>query len=101
MTAQAISVAPKITSTSPGSDAPATIWSHRASMVPPVTMVSVPGSVPAGTPIGTTMGSCASSTPSDASRSLFHRPSMWSDPSDAVTAVSTAGKPERALVATA
>ena len=35
-------------------------------MVPPVTMVSVPGSVPAGAPMGTTMGNCASSTPSDA-----------------------------------
>ena len=33
-TAQTMSVAPKMTSTSPGSVAPATIWSHSASMVP-------------------------------------------------------------------
>ena len=88
-------------STSPGSDAPATIWSHRASMVPPVTMVSDPGNVPAATPIGTTMGNCASWTPTEARRSRFHVPDMWRDPSDAVTPVSMAGRPDRAWVATA
>ena len=56
-------VAPKITSTSPGSVAPATIWSHSASMVPPVMTASLSGSVPAAWPIGTTVGICDSATP--------------------------------------
>ena len=62
-TTQQMSVAPKITRTSPGWMAPDTIWSHRASMVPPVMTASLPGSVPAAWPIGTTVGICASDTP--------------------------------------
>ena len=43
-----ISVAPKITRTSPGWVAPDTIWSHKASMVPPVITASLPGQRPGG-----------------------------------------------------
>ena len=95
-TAQQMSVAPKITRTSPGSVAPATIWSHSASMVPPVMTASLPGSVPAAWPMGTTVGICSSATPNECSNSAFQRPCVWSRPSDAVTPVSTAGRPESA-----
>ena len=91
-----MSVAPKITSTSPGSVAPATIWSQSASMVPPVITASLPGSVPAACPMGTTVGICAVATPRDASSSAFHRPRAWSAPSAAVTPVSMAGRPDSA-----
>ncbi len=91
-----MSVAPKITSTSPGSVAPATIWSHSASMVPPVITVSLPGSVPAAWPIGATNGICASVTPREERRSVFQWPRECSEPNDAVTPVSIAGNPERA-----
>ena len=42
-----------------GLSAPATTWSHMASMDPPVKTVSVPGRVPPAAHMGTTSGSCA------------------------------------------
>ena len=71
-TTHTIRVAPKMTCTSPGLSAPATIWSHMASMDPPVNTVSVPGRVPPAAHMGTTSGSCAGSTPMPSSISLFH-----------------------------
>ena len=100
-TAQQMRVAPKITRTSPGSVAPDTIWSHRASMVPAVMTASLPGSVPAAWPIGTTVGICSSDTPSERKRSAFQRPWVCRSPSEAVTPVSIAARPEMAWVATA
>ncbi len=90
-----------MTSTSPGSVAPATIWSHSASIVPPVITVLVPGRIPAACPIGTTRGICASSTPKEARRSAFHRPRSCKAPRAAVTPVSMAGIRDSAQVATA
>ena len=52
VTTQITRVAPKMASTSPGSVAPATSWSQRASMVPPATTVSLSGRVPAGSAHG-------------------------------------------------
>ncbi len=70
-------------------------------MVPPVTTVSVPGRVPAAWHIGTTMGICSLDTPKELRRSPFQPLFEYSIPSDAVTPLSIAGRPERALVATA
>ena len=70
-------------------------------MVPPVITASLSGNVPAAWPMGTTIGICASETPMELSRSVFHPLWVWSIPSEAVTPVSTAGSPEMALVATA
>ena len=100
-TTHTIRVAPKMTCTSPGLSAPATTWSHMASMDPPVKTVSVPGRVPPAAHIGTTSGSCASRTPMPASISEFHFPPACRAPIDAVTPVSMAGTPESAWVATA
>ena len=52
-----------MTRTSPTLEAPATIWSQKASTVPPVRWVPVPGIVPADWPIGTTVAICETSTP--------------------------------------
>ncbi len=96
VTTQAISVAPKMTCTSPGSVAPPTIWSHMASIDPPVNTVSLPGRVPPAAAIGTTVGSCDGAMPMASRISLFHFPPAWRSPMEAVTPVSMAGTPARA-----
>ena len=68
---QQIKVAPKMTRTSPLWTAPDTIWSQKASMVPPVTTASLPGSVPAGSPMFTTIGICFSEMPMEPRSSVF------------------------------
>ena len=98
---QQIRVAPKITRTSPLWMAPDTIWSQKASMVPPVMTTSLSGSCLPPRPSGTTIGICFSAMPMEPRRSVFQPLCVWSIPSEAVTPVSMAGSPEMALVATA
>ncbi len=101
VTTQITRVAPKMASTSPGSVAPATTWSHNASMVPPVNTVSVPGSVPPASHMGTTTGSWDGSTPNLSRSEVFHSPLACRPPKEATMAESTAATPDRAKVATA
>ncbi len=95
-TAHTMRVAPQMTSTSPVSVAPDTIWSHRASTVPPASTASLPVTVPAGDPMGTTTGSWSSATPTAFSTSASHPAPRRSDPMHRPAPVSMAGTPPMA-----
>ena len=75
VTIHTMRVAPMRTRTSPTWEAPATIWSQRASTVPPATWVLEPGIVPADCPIGTTSGIWERLTPAAARYSANGDPS--------------------------
>ncbi len=69
-----IRVAPKMTSTSPGRSAPATICSQKASIDPPANAVLVPFTDPSLCPIPPTTGSWCSVTPNRSSATASQCP---------------------------
>ena len=100
-TAQTISVAPQMTSTSPVLSAPETIWSHMASTVPPARAASVPVTVPARAPMFTIRGIWAALAPMLASLATSHCPALSSEADIMATPESMAATPLRAKLATA
>ncbi|MEZ5183183.1 MAG: hypothetical protein R2702_15130 [Acidimicrobiales bacterium] len=71
-----MSVAPKMTSTSPVASAPATACSPRASIVPAPTSAPAAGSPsrtrPTGATPGTTSGSCSTRAPAPSAAPASH-----------------------------
>ena len=90
-----------MTRTSPALSAPETIWSQKASTVPPARAASVPFTVPARDPIGTIRGIWPASAPMAVSLAGSHCPALSIDADIMATPESMAATPPRAKLATA